>query len=124
MFSFSLPKGAALHVELPTGGSAILVHEGDGQFVSAVPPLVLVGMDPTTEQHVTGLPVAWDSSRFKLDGEAKACVFEFDAAGAQKAVEDCAALGDQSAIAMLERIKSAEKQLELQQKVGLAPAAA
>jgi len=122
MFKFTLPKGAALHVDLPTGGSAIFVHDGDGKFLSTVPPLVLVGMDRDTEQHVSGLPVEWDSSKFQLSGDAKACVFEFDAASAQQAVETAAAAGDASAATMLERIKAAEKQLDLQRKVGLVPA--
>lgn len=119
MFSYYLPKFAALHVNLPTGGSAILVHKGDGCFVSKVPPIAFAGVSPEPAETVEGLPVGWDGSTLKGDGQAHAVSFVFDVAGAQAAVEAAAAEGDTYAQAVVNELVQVEKMLQARAALGV-----
>lgn len=123
MFSFSLPKGAALLVASPTGGELLIVHKGDGQFLSDLPPLVLLGVSADAEQHVDGLPVGWDGESFPVGPTPHHCTFMFDAVSASRAVEIAAAQRDPAAIAMLERLADADKVLKAREAVGMVKAA-
>lgn len=123
MFSFSLPKGAALLVTSPTGGQLMMIHKGDGQFVSDLPPLVMLGVSAEAEQKVEGLPVAWDADTFPHGCATHQCTFLFDAVGASRAVEIAAAQRDPAAIAMLERLADADKVLKARESVGMVKAA-
>ena len=117
MFSFDLPLHAAVKVELPTGGSAIMVHVGGGRFISNIPPLVLAGVSTVAGVEEHGLPVAWDSQT--LAGNVHSALFAFDTAGAAKAVQDAAAAGDEVAREMLRKMEEAEAMLAAQKAVGL-----
>jgi len=122
MFSFSLPKGAALVVSAPTGGQQVFVHKGDGQFVSDLPPLVLLGMSADAEQKVEGLPVAWDSESFPHGAPTHQCTFMFDAVAASRAVEIAAAQRDPEAMALMERLADADKVHKAREAVGMVKA--
>ena len=119
MFSFELPEGAVLVVASPTGGNLLMVHKGDGQFVSDLPPLVLVGVSSAAEQHVEGLPVGWDGDSFPVGGTQHQCTFLFDSVSATRAVEIAAAQRDPAAMAMLERLADADKVLKARESIGM-----
>ena len=119
MFKIDLPEMAILNVALPTGGMAAFVHLGGGRFLSGLPPVMLGGVSLESEATHEGLPVEWDGSVFPVDAQAHPVAFVFDAIGAQRAVEAAAAAGDPGAVAMMEQIQAAEKQLEAQRAVGL-----
>lgn len=113
MFSFHLPKFAALKVELPTGGEAVMIHVGDGRFVSNLPPLVLAGVDPNIEGvEVRDLPITWDGETLPGHKNVHPALFAFDARGAAEAVEKAAAGGDTFALQVMERLNQAEKMLD------------
>lgn len=122
MFSFELPKGAALAVQSPTGGTLVMVHKGDGQFVSDLPPLVLMGVSSAAEQRVEGLPIGWDGDSFPVGGPQHQCTFQFDAVAASRAVEIAAAQRDPAAMAMLERLNEAGEVLKAREAVGMVKA--
>lgn len=121
MFTFDLPKHAAIKVELPTGGDAVMIHLGEGRFVSNVPPLVLAGVSVVADTEVTGLQVGWDSGA--LPPNVHSAIFVFDVAGAAVAVETAAAGGDVKAIEVVNKMRDAEKMLAAQVAVGMVPAA-
>lgn len=125
MFSFDLPKFAALQVSLPTGGGAIMVHVGGGRFISKVPPIALAGLVPAAEpaQNVEGLPVAWDGATLPGDGESAPVYFAFDVASAQRSVEEAAAAGDTFAKAILTELDAAQRTLDARAKLGVMDAA-
>lgn len=125
MFSFALPKFAALHVNLPTGGSTLLVHAGDGRFLSKVPPIILAGVAPGEQQDMPTQPMGWDGDTLPGDGQANPVVFAFDVKTAAAAVEAAAAAGDTFAQAVVAEMQAAERQIAAQQKlVGNVAAAA
>lgn len=123
MFSFDLPTNAAIRVELPTGGAAIMIHLGGGRFATNLPPLALAGVstvkggEPVTGLPVTDLPVTWDSGA--LPAELHATLFVFDAQGAARSVEAAAVAGDANAKAVVDRMADAEKMLTAREKVGM-----
>lgn len=119
MFKFVLPKFAALHVELPTGGSTLMVHIGDGVFVSKVPPIVLRGVSPEQSQQVEGIPVEWDGVSLPGDGEAHPCVFAFDMKSAGEAVDAAASAGDTYARKVLAEMEHAARTIAAQERLGL-----
>lgn len=117
MFCLDLPTNAAIRVELPTGGAAIMIHLGGGRFATNLPPLVLAGVSDVKDgAPVTGLPVTWDSA---LPDELHAALFVFDAQGAARAVEAAAVAGDMKALAVVDRMADAEKMLAAREKVGM-----
>lgn len=122
MFKFTMPRHAAIKVELPTGGEAIMIHTGEGRFVTNMPPLVLAGVAVVEGQEVTGLPIGWDSGA--LPEDLHHAIFAFDAAGAARAVEAAAAAGDVKAREVVDRLADAEKMLAARERLGLVPAAA
>lgn len=122
MFAFNLPKHAAIKVELPTGGSAIMIHVGDGRFVTNMPPLVLAGVSVVEGEEVAGLPIDWASDA--LPADLHSTFFAFDAAGAARAVEAAAAAGDVKAREVLDRLAEAEKMLAARERLGMVPVAA
>lgn len=117
MFCFDLPKHAALKVELPTGGEAIMVHLGGGRFVSNIPPLALAGVSDVEGVQVADVPLTWDSS--VLPADAHHAVFGFDTVMAEKSLEAAAAAGDERARSVLSQLELAEKQLAAQRAVGM-----
>lgn len=127
MFRITLPIGAALHVNLPTGGATAFVHVGGGEFLTRIPPLLLAGLqasetprgEPVLDQ---GHAVGWDGKTLPGDKPVQAFVYGFDASAAAAAVEAAAAGGDTFAQQMLGEIEAAEKTLRAQQAVGLVPA--
>jgi hypothetical protein len=119
MFSFDLPKSAALMVALPTGGHAIFVHVGGGRFVSKVPPIVLAGVAREPSAQVEGLPVAWDGETLPGDAEAHPTAFVFDVGSAQAAVERAAAGGDKYAQLVLDELQAAQKTLDAREALGI-----
>jgi hypothetical protein len=122
VFSFSLPKGAALVVSAPTGGEQVFIHKGDGQFVSDLPPLVLLGISKDAVDNVDGLPVAWDADSFPFGAATHQCTFMFDAVAASRAVEIAAAQRDPAAVAMIERMADADKVLKDRESIGMVKA--
>lgn len=119
MFSFSLPKFAALMVSFPTGGHSLLVHVGEGRFVSKVPPIVLAGVSPAPMDQVEGLPVSWDGETIKGDAQAHPMAFVFDVGSAQKAVEDAAAAGDTYARLVMDELEAAQRALDARAALGV-----
>lgn len=120
MFCLDLPTNAAIRVELPTGGAAIMIHLGGGRFATNLPPLVLAGVSDVKDgAPVTGLPVTWDSA---LPDELHGTLFVFDVQGAARAVEAAAVAGDMNAKAVVDRMADAEKMLAAREKVGMVPA--
>jgi hypothetical protein len=117
MFTFELPKHAAIKVELPTGGDAIMIHLGDGRFGSNMPPLVLAGVSVVADTEVTGLQVGWDSGA--LPPDVYSAIFAFDVAGAAAAVESAAAAGDVKAVEVVGKMREAEQMLAAQIAVGM-----
>lgn len=118
MFCLDLPTNAAIRVELPTGGAAIMIHLGGGRFATNLPPLVLAGVSVVKDgPPVTDLPVTWDSGA--LPAELHSTVFAFDALGAARAVEAAAVAGDMKALAVVDRMADAEKMLSAREKVGM-----
>ena len=118
MFCLDLPINAAIRVELPTGGTAIMIHLGGGRFATNLPPLALAGVSEVKDgAPVTDLPVTWDSGA--LPAELHAALFVFDAQGAARAVEAAAAAGDANAKAVVDRMADAEKMLAAREKVGM-----
>lgn len=123
MFCLDLPINAAIRVELPTGGAAIMIHLGGGRFATNLPPLALAGVSevkdgaPVTDLPVTDLPVTWDSGA--LPAELHAVLFVFDAQGAARAVEAAAVAGDMKALAVVDRMADAEKMLAAREKIGM-----
>ena len=122
MFCLDLPTNAAINVELPTGGAAIMIHLGGGRFATNLPPLALAGVSEVKDgAPVTDLPVTWDSGA--LPAELHAALFVFDAQGAARSVEAAAVAGDMKALAVVDRMADAEKMLAAREKVGMvAPA--
>jgi hypothetical protein len=120
MFAFDLPRHAAIKVELPTGGEAIMIHVGGGRFVTNMPPLVLAGVSAVEGEEVTGLPMDWDSGA--LPHDLHSAFFAFDTIGAARAVEVAAAAGDVSAQGVLTRMRDAEKMLAAREAVGMVKA--
>jgi hypothetical protein len=108
MFSFKLPRGAALSVSLPTGGAASFVHVGDGRFVSSVPPIQIDGVRPEGEGGEDMLPVTWDAEFLPAGTSVQAVKFGFDVPGAAGAVEAAAAAGDPHAQHIVGLMKQAE----------------
>jgi len=83
MFCLDLPINAAIRVELPTGGAAIMIHLGGGRFATNLPPLALAGVSAVKDgAPVTDLPVTWDSGA--LPAELHATLFVFEAQGAAR----------------------------------------
>lgn len=119
MFSFALPKFAALQVSLPTGGVALFVHMGEGRFLSKVPPIVLAGVTPVESDQTEGLPVGWDASELAGDKPAFPTAFVYDVGGAQKAVEDAAAGGDTFARLILDELEAAQRALDARAALGV-----
>lgn len=118
MFAFNLPERAAIKVELPTGGAAIMIHLGGGRFATNLPPMALAGVSEVKGgAPVTDLPVTWDSGA--LPAELHATLFVFDAQGAARSVEAAAAAGDANAKAVVDRMADAEKMLAAREKVGM-----
>lgn len=114
MFKFSLPKWAVLDVTLPTGVPQRLLHLGDNQFLSVLPPIALAGMAPAGEVPTAGelFPVGWDSTTFDGRATVEAFALNFDVKAAMKALEEAADRGDVAAISALQRIKQAEVMAE------------
>lgn len=118
MFCLDLPINAAIRVELPTGGAAIMIHLGGGRFATNLPPLALAGVSEVKDgAPVTDLPVTWDSGA--LPAKLHAVLFVFDAQGAARAVEAAAVAGDMKALAVVDRMADAEKMLTAREKVGM-----
>lgn len=118
MFCLDLPINAAIRVELPTGGAAIMIHLGGGRFATNLPPLALAGVSTVKGgEPVTGLPVTWDSGA--LPAELHAALFVFGAQGAARAVEAAAVAGDMKALAVVDRMADAEKMLAAREKIGM-----
>jgi len=122
VFKFTLPKDAAIVVASPTGGNMLFVHKGDGEFVSDLPPLVLMGVSTSVEQHVEDLPVVWDGTSFPVGGTQHKCTFVFDTVGASKSVEAAAAAGDPAAVDMINRLADADKVLKARESIGMVKA--
>lgn len=118
MFCLDLPTNAAIRVELPTGGAAIMIHLGGGRFATNLPPLALAGVSEVKDgAPVTDLPVTWDSGA--LPAKLHATLFVFDAQGAARSVEAAAVAGDANAKAVVDRMADAEKMLTAREKVGM-----
>lgn len=118
MFCLDLPTNAAIRVELPTGGAAIMIHLGGGRFATNLPPLALAGVSAVKDgAPVTDLPVTWDSGA--RPAELHATLFVFDAQGAARSVEAAAVAGDANAKAVVDRMADAEKMLTAREKVGM-----
>lgn len=114
MFKFNLPKWAILDVTLPTGVSQRLLHMGEGEFVSVLPPIALAGMAPAgaaptaDELH----PVGWDSTTFDGRTTVEGFPVSFDVKAAMAALQAAADRGDVAAISTLQRVKQAEVMIE------------
>lgn len=113
MFKFNLPKWAFLDVTLPTGAVSRMLHIGDGQFVSEIPPVMVDGMVPdnivmdAAAVH-TLQPVQWDSSIIPWRSQVRGIRWVYDAPTAMQTLRDAEAKGDQAAITLLQRLKQAE----------------
>lgn len=110
MFSFDLPKHAAIKVELPTGGEAVMIHLGGGRFVSNVPPLVLVAVSEVQGEAIDDVALTWDSKC--LPADVHHTTFGFDLVGAQRSLEAAAAAGDERAREVMGKLTAAEAMLE------------
>lgn len=110
MFKFSLPKWTVLDVTLPTGVSQRLLHLGDGQFLSVLPPIAMAAMAPVGEVPTAGelQPVSWDSTTIDSRSNVEGFTVTFDVKGALAALEEASDRGDVAAISALQRIKQAE----------------
>lgn len=126
MFKFDLPAGAALHVFLPTGGETILVHAGEGRFLSKVPPIALAGLAREGEGvGAIGLPVSWDGQTLPGDGPTQPIWFGFDVNAAADAVKAASEGGDTFARAVMAEIEAAQRTLDAREALGvMTPAAA
>ncbi|WP_441280594.1 hypothetical protein [Tardiphaga sp. 862_B3_N1_1] len=113
MFKFNLPKWAFLDVTLPTGAVSRLLHIGDGEFVSELPPVMVEGLVPTSVEidaaavH-TVQPVQWDSTIIPWRSQVQGLRWVYDAPAAMQALLAAEAKGDQAAITLLQRLKQAE----------------
>ena len=114
MFNFSLPKWTVLDVTLPTGVPQRLLHLGDGQFLSALPPIAMAAMAPVDAVPIAGElhPVDWDSKTFDGRATVEAFTVSFDVKSAMAALDAAADRGDVAAISQLQRLKQAEVVLE------------
>lgn len=110
MFSFDLPKHAAIKVQLPTGGDAVMIHLGGGRFVANVPPLVLVAVSAVKDEGIKDVALTWDSKC--LPAELHHTTFGFDLVGAQRSLEAAAAAGDERAREVIGKLTAAEAMLE------------
>ena len=110
MFSFDLPMYAAMKVQLPTGGDAMMIHLGAGRFVSNVPPLVLVAVTADPGQGIKDVALTWDSKC--LPADVHHTTFGFDLVGAQRSLEAAAAAGDELAREVMSKLTAAEAMLE------------
>jgi len=120
MFKFTLPQFAALNVSLPTGGTIVMVHMGDGEFCSLVPPLAVPGILPegvAVPAEYPVVPVTWATGAFV--GDVNTTGFGFDVAGAAASVEQAAAAGDVVAGEIVSQMKEAEVMLAAREKLGL-----
>lgn len=110
MFKFSLPKWTVLDVTLPTGVSQRLLHLGDGQFLSVLPPIAMAAMAPSGEVPIAGElhPVSWDSATMDSRASVEGFMATFDVKGAMAALDEAADRGDVAAISALQRVKQAE----------------
>lgn len=106
MFAFDLPKFASMSVALPTGGSAIFVHVGEGRFISNVPPIAMAGISAVKDEVVTGVPLGWDSDALPVVSHG--ATFVFDIAGAATAVEEAAGKGDTKAREIMDLLQKIE----------------
>lgn len=120
MFAFNMPRFAAINVRLSTGCEAIMIHVGDGRFVTNIPPLILSGVSSVEGEVTSDLPVTWDSGALPV--EFHSATFVFDAKGAAHAVEAAAAAGDADAKSVMGSLADAEKMLAAREKVGMVPA--
>lgn len=112
MFKFDLPKWALLPVVTPEGSTHVMVHVGNGQFVSQLPPVAINTCQPLDEPEPEGLaPVTWDSG--VLDAEVRVSRAMFDAAGAAEALRKAADSGDVTAITTQARLKAAAADADL-----------
>lgn len=110
MFSFDLPKHAAIKVNLPTGGDAVMIHLGGGRFVSNIPPLVLVAVSAVKDEGIKDVPLVWDSKC--LPADLHHITFDFDLVGAQRSLEAAAAAGDELAREVMGKLTAADAMLE------------
>lgn len=120
MFKFKIPAGAMLRVQLPTGGEQLMMHMGEGEFVSEIPPLMLNLLSTTLEDAPEVQPVSWDSSMY---GKAAVPMMaRYDAVMAMDAVKAAAEGGDELAVAMLEKIAAGAEKLDAAQGPWTKPA--
>lgn len=108
MFKFNLPKWAMIDVQLPTGAVQRMIHIGNGEFLSEIPPIAVHGLAPAGEiEHDAVQPVTWDST---INGRTtlQAGVLMFDVRGAMAALQEAEARGDVAAISLLQRLRQAE----------------
>lgn len=113
MFKFNLPKWAFLDVTLPTGAVQRMLHIGDGEFISELPPVMVDGlvpdsvvMDAAAVHTLQG--VQWDSAIIPWRSQVRGLRWVYDAPAAMQALREAEAKGDQSAITLLQRLKQAE----------------
>ena len=114
MFSFDLPKDAALVVSLPTGATTVFVHIGGGRFLSKIPPIALAGVRAGAGDfaEVEGPELGWDGVTLPGDAPTHPVAIRFAAAPAMDAVKAAGERGDTYALAVLAEIAAVTRILE------------
>lgn len=117
MFKFKLPQWACIDVRSPSGGIQRMVHIGNGEFVSHLPPLFLDTLSPDPI-NIGTTDITWDSSHFKgQPGSAGTALF--NAPQAMDAVKAAASEGDHVAMQVVEKIEAGAKMMEARDAAGL-----
>lgn len=114
MFKFDLPAHAVIDVTLPTGAVARLLHLGNGQFVSEVPPIALALLAPglpPLEQNPAPVPMVWLRDNAK-QAYTQPGIIMFDVQGAMQSVAKAEADGDVGAITLMQRLKHAQAEAD------------
>ena len=116
MFKFNLPKWSAIDVPQPSGATLRMIHVGNGEFVSELPPLALNGVSPANEDESPRLhPVSWDSAHIGPRTALKSETFVFDSPKAMLALHEAADRGDEAAIVLIQRLLQAQGAADAEQ---------
>lgn len=109
MFSFHLPRWASLPVSLPGGQQLLLVHAGDGRFLTQIPPFAMAGVAPEPQAEQVDLPVEWDGTTLPGHQQAHVAVFGFAPGTALQSLTAAAEAGDAYAADVLASMQEAEE---------------
>lgn len=115
MFKFNFPKWAYVEFKAATGAVMRMIHIGNGEFISEVPPIMIDGVAPVSadvSQASEVQAITWDGTIMDGRTPVNALRFVFDAPSAMAALRAAADRGEVPAIAMLQRFQQAQAQVE------------